>query len=177
MGYLRNAIRIDAPVDDVFRLTNNVRTWPTLFSECESSEVFEEKPGRVTFRLRTHPDENGQQRSWIARRETDVARRSTYSRRMPSSGPFEEMEIRWWYDSLGPNSTVMTWEQEFTMSPQVHVTEAQATDSLNKRARMQQQVIKERVEQMCGGGQQQASPQRPSCRGMIVGRYTPGSEP
>ena len=60
MGYIRNSVLIEAPVDDVFRLTNDVRTWPELFTEYLSSEVIEEVPGDVTFRLTTHPDENGQ---------------------------------------------------------------------------------------------------------------------
>jgi len=57
MGYIRNAVLIEAPVDDVFRLTNNVRTWPTLFTEYQSSEVSEETDTCVTFRLTTYPGE------------------------------------------------------------------------------------------------------------------------
>jgi len=56
MGYIRNAILIEAPVDEVFKLTNNVRTWPSLFTEYESSEVLEETENSVTFRLTTRPD-------------------------------------------------------------------------------------------------------------------------
>lgn len=172
MGYIRNAVLINAPVDDVFRLTNNVRTWPTLFSEYESSEVIEESDTCVTFRLTTHPDESGQQWSWIAKRETNKEQRSTYSERMPSSGPFERMEIRWWYDPAGEKSAIMTWEQTFTMKADAPVTEEQATAYLNKQTKIQQSVIKERIEQMY---------EHPDCndepyRGVIIGRYQNGSE-
>lgn len=168
MGYIRNAIVIEAPVDDVFRITNNVRTWPQLFSEYQSSEVLDETPDTVTFRLTTHPDEDNNQWSWIAQRQTNMERRSTYSERQPSSGPFARMVIRWWYDAIGPNQTVMTWEQDFTMKPDAPVTEEGATAYLNKQTRIQQRVIKERVESQLGV----QAPQR----GIIIGRYEQGSE-
>lgn len=148
MGYIRNVVAIEAPLEEVFRLTNDVRTWPELFTEYKTSEVLEEKMGDVTFRLTTHPDENGQTWSWIARRQTDFVRKSTYSEREPDSGPFARMEIRWWYDGLGSSLTLMTWEQEFTMRPTAPVSEQGATDYLNKHTKIQQQVIKERVEKM-----------------------------
>lgn len=172
MGYIRNVVLIEAPLEDVFRLTNNVRTWPTLFTEYQSSEVIEETDDSVTFRLTTHPDEDGQQWSWIARRTTNKERHATYSERMPSSGPFQHMMIRWWYDAAGENQTSMTWEQEFTIKPDAPVTEEQATAYLNKQTKIQQKVIKERVEQMCA---------TPACqeslhRGVIIGRFQQGSE-
>ena len=176
MGYIRNAILIEAPVEDVFRLTNNVRTWPTLFTEYQSSEVIEETDTCVTFRLTTHPDEDGQQWSWIAQRHTNKERRSTYSERMPSSGPFQRMEIRWWYDPVGETRSVMTWEQEFTMKPEAPVTEEQATAYLNKQTKIQQRVIKERVEHMCAAPPPSSTDQDSIYRGVIVGRYQSGSE-
>lgn len=172
MGYIRNAVLISAPVEDVFRLTNNVRIWPELFSEYASSEVLEETENSVTFRLTTHPDESGTQWSWIATRWTDAERRSTRSQRDPSSGPFQKMTIRWWYDAIGENATVMTWEQEFTMKPGAPFSDEHATNHLNKQTKIQQSVIKERVERMCGSTSQAEA----AYRGIIVGYHKPGSE-
>lgn len=206
MGYIRNVVAIEAPLDEVFRVTNDVRTWPELFTEYKSCEVLEEKKGDVTFRLTTHPDENGQTWSWISRRQTDFTRKSTYSEREPDSGPFARMEIRWWYDGLGSALTLMTWEQEFTMRPTAPVSEQGATDYLNKHTRIQQQVIKERVEKiyqeslkhagpatngkstMNGTGATNGTGTAPGAqagaaagddsvyRGVIIGRYQEGSE-
>lgn len=195
MGYIRNVVVIEAPVDDVFRLTNDVRTWPDLFTEYKSSEVLEEAAGDVTFRLTTHPDENGQSWSWIARRQTNFERKSTFSEREPDSGPFAKMEIRWWYDSLGPTITLMTWEQKFTIRSGAPVSEQEATSYLNKHTKIQQQVIKERVEKMYGeslknnaknvventssdqGATAKAcNGEEPMYRGVIIGRYQQGSE-
>lgn len=172
MGYIRNSVLIHAPIDDVFRLTNNVRTWPELFSEYASSEVLEESENSVTFRLTTHPDEQGTQWSWISTRWTDAERKSTRSERDPSSGPFKQMVIRWWYDKVDETSTVMTWEQEFTMKPTAPFSDEHATNHLNGQTKIQQRVIKERVEAMCGS----AESAEQLYRGIIVGKYEPGSE-
>ncbi len=172
MGYIRNAVLIQAPVEDVFRLTNNVRIWPELFTEYASVEVLEETENRVTFRLTTHPDETDTQWSWVSTRSTNSERKSTYSERNPSSGPFKQMTIRWWYDSVGDTDTVMTWEQEFTMKPEAPFTEEHATNHLNMQTRIQQRIIKERVEQMCGTFEQPEA----LYRGIIVGQHKPGSE-
>ena len=175
MGYIRNTILIEAPVDKVFMLTNDVRTWPTLFTEYKSSEVIEESNSSVTFQLTTHPDEDGNQWSWVARRQTNMERKSTVSERMPSSGPFALMTIRWWYDSISETSATMTWEQEFTMKSDAPVSEEQATNYLNKQSRIQQQAIKGKIEATCGGA---STPDQDSVyRGMIIGRYLDGSEP
>lgn len=52
------------------------------------------------------------------------------------------------------------------------MNEAQTTAYLNKQTRIQQQVIKERVEKICGTSQITTMP----FRGVIVGRYQPGTE-
>lgn len=173
MGYIRNAVRIHAPAEDVFRLTNDVRSWPSLFTEYASSEVLEETENSVTFRLTTHPDESGTSWSWISTRWTDADRKSTRSERDPSSGPFQHMTIRWWYDAIGDAETIMTWEQEFSMKPTAPFSDEHATKHLNAQTRIQQGVIKERVEQACGTVQQAEE----LYRGIIVGRYEPGRTP
>lgn len=172
MGYIRNAVLIKAPVDEVLRLTNNVRTWPDLFTEYASSEVIEEDNEKVVFRLTTHPDENNHQWSWIATRWTDQARKSTYSERDTSSGPFDRMVIRWWYDAVDAHTTCMTWEQDFRMKPQAPLTDEGATAYLNKQTKIQQGIIKQRVEQLCNAT---SSPPE-MYRSIIVGRYTAGHE-
>jgi len=53
-----------------------------------------------------------------------------------------------------------------------HVTEEAATNYLNNQTRIQQQVIKERVEAMCDSAQAKNA----LYRGVIVGRYQAGSE-
>lgn len=172
MGYIRNAVHIHAPIEDVFRLTNNVRMWPELFTEYASCEVLEETEDSVTFQLTTNPDESGTQWSWVSTRWTNAERKSTYSKRNPEAGPFKQMTLRWWYDSLGEADTIMTWEQEFSMKPEAPFSDEHATQHLNTTTRIQQKIIKERVEQRCGVSKQS----EPLYRGVIIGRHTEGSE-
>ena len=172
MGYTRNAVLIHAPLEEVFRLTNNVRNWLELFTEYSACEVLEETETSVTFRLTTHPDESGAQWSWVSTRWTNVEHKSTHSERNPSSGPFQKMTLRWWYDGVDANATVMTWEQEFTMKPEAPISDEQATNHLNTQTRVQQQIIKERVEQRCGTTEQPED----LYRGVIIAKYEPGSE-
>jgi aromatase len=172
MGYIRNAVQIHAAIEDVFNVTNDVRTWPDLFTEYASSEVLEEVDNSVTFRLTTHPDDTGTQWSWTSTRWTDSDRKSTYSERNPEAGPFKHMVIRWWYDKVGDMDTIMTWEQEFTLKPEAPFNDAHATNHLNCQTRIQQQIIKERVEQRYGASGAQGSPYR----GVIIAKYKPGSE-
>lgn len=69
----------------------------------------------------------------------------------------------------------MTWEQEFTVKSDAPVSEQAATDYLQNNTKIQQQVIKERVENMCGTGTP-ASEEESIYRGVIIGRYEKGSE-
>ncbi len=172
MGYIRNVVLIHAPLEDVFRLTNDVRTWPELFTEYASSEVLEESENKVTFRLTTHPDESGTAWSWISTRWTDAERKSTRSERDPASGPFQQMTIRWWYNSVGETDTALTWEQEFTMKPQAPFSDEHATHHLDSQTKIQQRIIKERVERICGTD----GHDEPLYRGIIIGKHPPGSE-
>ncbi len=172
MGYIRNAVLIHAPIEEVFSLTNDVKTWPELFTEYASSEVLKEEENSVTFRLTTHPDESGTQWSWISTRWTMADRRATYSERDPASGPFEKMSIRWWYDGVHETDTVLTWEQEFTMKPGAPFSDEHAAQHLNSQTHIQQQVIKERIESMCRAARQPEE----LYRGIILAHYTPGSE-
>lgn len=172
MGYTRNTVLIHAPLEEVFQITNDVRNWTNLFTEYAACEVLTETDNSVTFRLTTHPDENGTQWSWVSTRWTDAERKSTRSERDPSSGPFQQMVLRWWYNSVGERATAMTWEQEFTLKPGAPFSDEHATNHLNTQTRVQQQIIKERVEKMCGSSEQPED----LYRGVIIAKHKPGSE-
>jgi hypothetical protein len=59
-------------LDSVWRVTNEVRDWPRLFTEYASAEVIEEEPGPIVFRLTTRPDEDGKVYSLSERRPDPV---------------------------------------------------------------------------------------------------------
>jgi aromatase len=58
-GHTENSITIDAPLDLVWDVTNDIENWPQLFSEYASLEVLSRDGDTTKFRLTMHPDENG----------------------------------------------------------------------------------------------------------------------
>ena len=55
MGHADNYVVIYAPIGFVWARTNDLRSWTDLFTEYASVEILSEEPGRIRFRLTTHP--------------------------------------------------------------------------------------------------------------------------
>ncbi|MFD0854540.1 SRPBCC family protein, partial [Actinomadura adrarensis] len=81
-GHTENSIVIDAPMDLVWDMTNDVASWPNLYSEYAAAEILSEEDGVIRFRLTMHPDENGKQWSWVSERRPDPATRTVRARRV-----------------------------------------------------------------------------------------------
>lgn len=143
-GHTDNAIVIDAPMDLVWSMTNDVASWPQLFSEYASAEILDRDGHTVTFRLTLHPDENGTVWSWVSRRTTDVTNRTALAHRV-ETGAFAYMDIRWTYTQQ-PEGVRMRWVQDFAMKPDAPVDDAGMTERLNRNTAVQMQLIKEKVE-------------------------------
>lgn len=143
-GHTDNAIMIDAPMDVVWSMTNDVASWPRLFSEYASAEILGQSGGTVTFRLTLHPDENGTVWSWVSERTPDEATRTVHAHRV-ETGPFEYMNIRWEYEQLSAGVR-MRWIQDFAMKPGAPVDDAGMTDRLNRNTVVQMRLIKNKVE-------------------------------
>jgi aromatase len=50
-GHTDNKVVIEAPIDQVWTVTNDVASWPSLFSEYASAEILETAENYVKFRL------------------------------------------------------------------------------------------------------------------------------
>ncbi|MGW2490575.1 SRPBCC family protein [Streptomyces sp. NPDC001606] len=143
-GHTDNSILIDAPLETVWEITNDLENWPNLFSEYAAVEVLERDGATVTFRLTMHPDENGTVWSWVSRRTPDPKSRTVEAYRV-ETGPFEFMDIRWEYTA--ENGAVrMRWIQDFHMKPQAPVDDAGMTEHLNRNTAVQMKLIKDKVE-------------------------------
>jgi aromatase len=143
-GSTDNSIVIDAPMDVVWDMTNDVASWPNLFSEYASAEILEQDGGTVVFRLALHPDENGKVWSWVSQRTTDAVNRTVRAHRV-ETGVFEFMNIFWQYtqDSGGVR---MRWVQHFQMKPDAPINDEAMTDRLNRNTAIQMKLIKDKVE-------------------------------
>ncbi len=151
-GHTENEVEIDAPFDLVWDMTNDVANWPNLFTEYASAEILSEEDGKVTFRLSMHPDENGKVWSWVSERTADPETHTVKARRV-ETGPFEYMNIQWFYEPV-EDGTRMRWIQDFQMKPQAPVDDAWMEANINKNTPIQMGVIKEKIEQQAREGAQ-----------------------
>ncbi|MFI6761760.1 SRPBCC family protein [Micromonospora sp. NPDC050417] len=143
-GHTENSVVILAPRQLVWDLTNDVSTWPGLFTEYQLAEVLEQRGNRVLFRLTMFPDENGIAWSWVSERTMDPVEFEVHARRV-ETGPFAYMRIYWRYDEV-PGGTRMTWVQDFAMKPTAPVDNAQMTERINTNSRIQLNIIRDRIE-------------------------------
>ena len=143
-GHTDNAIVIDAPIELVWEMTNDVASWPSLFSEYSSVEILECTDDTVRFRLTMHPDQAGNAWSWVSERVVSPSTRTARAHRI-ETGWFEYMQILWSYRQT-PNGVEMRWIQDFTMKPDSPLDDAAMTRRINTNTAVQQARIKELVE-------------------------------
>src|SRR6266542_4008133 len=98
-GHTDNAIVINAPMKLVWEMTNDVASWPQLFSEYAAADILGRDGDTVTFRLTMHPDEDGTVWSWVSKRTPDPVTREVRAERV-ETGPFEYMKIYWQYEEV-----------------------------------------------------------------------------
>jgi len=144
-AHTENEIVVDAPLDLVWEMTNDVESWTTLFSEYAEATVLERRDdGTVTFRLALHPDENGKTWSWVSARMPDPATHTVRAHRV-ETGPFKYMSIFWEYEET-PGGVRMRWVQDFEMKPGLPVDDAGMRDRLMRNTPVQMRHVKEQVE-------------------------------
>lgn len=143
-GHTDNAIVIDAPMDLVWDMTNDIESWPKLFTEYAAAEIVERRGATIRMRLTMHPDEQGRVWSWISDRTPDRASRTVRSSRV-ETGPFEFMDLDWSYREV-PGGVEMRWRQRFTMKPAAPFDDERMTEHLNKSTRIQMAAIRDRIE-------------------------------
>ncbi|SEM92621.1 SRPBCC family protein [Nonomuraea pusilla] len=144
-----NAITIDAPMDLVWDLTNDIESWPKLFSEYSAAEILHRTDNVVRFRLSMHPDENGVVWSWVSERIADPVTRTTRSQRI-EPGPFKYMFLFWEYLQTD-EGVLLRWVQDFEMKPGLPVDDAGMADRINANSAVQLKLIKEAVEAAARG--------------------------
>jgi aromatase len=144
-GHTDNAIVIDAPIELTWKLTNDVASWPELFTEYASAEILHVDGDTVRFRLTMHPDEQGRVWSWVSERTTDASTWTVRAKRV-EPGPFEFMHILWTYEPVA-GGTRMRWVQDFAMRPDAPLDDEAMTRRINENSKIQMAIIKDKVEQ------------------------------
>ncbi|MFF2503438.1 SRPBCC family protein [Streptomyces sp. NPDC058067] len=145
-GHTENSITIDAPLDLVWDMTNDIEKWPQLFTEYASLEVLSRDGDTTSFRLTMHPDDNGKVWSWVSERTVNRAERTVRARRV-ETGPFAHMDIRWDYTET-PEGTRMDWVQDFAMKPDAPVDDSWMTENINRNSVTQMALIRDKIEKV-----------------------------
>jgi aromatase len=143
-GHTDNSILIDAPIDVVWDMTNDIESWTSLFSEYSVAEIISRNGSAIRFRLALHPDENGKVWAWVSERTPDPATRTVRAHRV-ETGPFKYMSLFWEYLEVD-GGVQMRWVQDFEMKPGAPLDDAGMTNRLNTNTPIQMQLIKEKVE-------------------------------
>jgi aromatase len=144
-GHTDNTITIEAPMDLVWEMTDDVESWPGLFSEYATAEILEQDGHTVRFRLTMHPDEQGRVWSWISERTSDPVTRTVRAHRV-ETGPFQYMNIYWEYTPAADGGVRMRWVQDFSMKPGAPADDTGMTRHINANSRIQMERIKGLVE-------------------------------
>ncbi len=149
VGHTDNSIVIGADITLVWNLTNDLASWPQLFTEYASVDILDHTGNTYLFRLSMHPDENGTVWSWVSERTLDPEAHRVVARRV-EPGPFEFMDIEWTYETA-PGGTKMRWVQDFRMRPQAPVDTPTMTKRINNNSKIQMSVIAGKVEEAAKG--------------------------
>jgi aromatase len=143
-GHTDNAIVIDAPMDLVWSMTNDIPSWTELFSEYSVAEVLEQRGNTFVFRLALHPDDDGKVWGWVSERTLDPAARTVRAQRV-EAGVFKYMSLFWEFTQT-PDGVRMRWVQDFEMKPTAPIDDAAMTARLNRNTAGQMELIKTKVE-------------------------------
>jgi aromatase len=144
-AHTENAVVINAPLDVVWDMTNDIEAWPTLYEEYAKAEILERNGPTVTFRLHTHPDTEGQVWTWVSERTPDPVTKTVRARRI-ETGPFaEKLELFFDYVEI-PEGVRMRCIMDVVLRPDAGVDDAMAEAFLNDQSRSEMAHIKEVIE-------------------------------
>ncbi|MFF4403282.1 SRPBCC family protein [Streptomyces sp. NPDC001262] len=143
-GHTDNSVVIDAPMQLVWDMTNDIASWPQLFSEYAEATVLHHRDGVIRFRLTLHPDAEGRAWSWVSDRAPDPETRTVRSQRV-ETGNFKYMWLFWEYTQEA-GGVRMRWVQDFELKPGLPMDDAAMTGRIDANSAVQMRLIKEKVE-------------------------------
>lgn len=143
------SVVIDAPLDLVRDMTDDVASWPELFPDYLATEVLETDGDTVRFHVTMRPDERGVSHRWTAERRADRAS-GTATVRQVAGHAFESMDIRWRLRQVD-GGVELAWEHAFHVAEAMPYDDAAMVRLLQRTVPLQLEHIKHRIEEAAAG--------------------------
>ena len=140
MPHIKNSIIINADIDKVFDITNDIERWPELFNEYTEAKILKREGDKITFQLT-----NNEGKSWRSSRIVDKINYICTAEREEPKFPFKYMHLKWTYNKVD-SGIEMTWEQDFEMDEKAKYNNEQAEELINKHSQENMKRIKEIIE-------------------------------
>jgi len=141
MPNVEHSVLINANIDKVFSVTNDLARWPELFGgEYTAVRILEEDKGIVRFQLT-----NNEGHSWVSIRYIDKENYKVRAERLDPKFPFKFMNIFWNYQTEN-EGTRMTWIQEFEVDESLMDKEEKFLNFITEHTKENQLRIKEIIE-------------------------------
>ena len=141
MRSVSKSIRIEAPIDFVFAVSNRLESWPAMMDDCSAVEILSREGNKVTFRLK---HVNGT--SWSSWRVIHPGARFALAERAEPRAPFRFMHHLWTYKPLDDGATEMTWCMQFELPEPQQEREGECCEYLLKHSSGNQQRMKAYIE-------------------------------
>ncbi|WP_159943630.1 MULTISPECIES: SRPBCC family protein [unclassified Nocardiopsis] len=145
MGHMEHSVVIDAPYELVWERTNDVASWPELFSRHSSVEILHQEGNTTRFRV-VKQDDQGRVWSWVSERTVDPAEGKAWSHRGQLEG-FEYVKIHWDFEAV-PEGTRLTWSHHFVLKPDAPFTEEQVVAKYQRDLPIEMEEIKNKIEEI-----------------------------
>jgi len=142
---VETSVVIDAPFDVVWKMTNDVESWPDMYTEYAKVEVLAREGAMVRFRVTTHPDVNGTVQTWVSERTPDLQARTARSRRI-ETGPFAEKVDLYWDYVQTPEGVRLRLVTELVLRPTAPVDEPTAVAYLTDTNRQELAHLRDVIE-------------------------------
>ncbi len=140
MPTVKETIIVNAPVEKVFDISNQIELWPEMMAEYKGAQVLEREGRKIWFSL---VDANGNH--WTSWRML-YPPYFTCSERHEPRAPFKFMHLVWTYKPLNEQQTEMTWDMHFELPDDKVGFEEQWIKGLSAHTRENQAKMKSFIE-------------------------------
>lgn len=141
MPNINCSITVNAAIEKVFKISNQIDRWPEMMSEYKKAKILDKKEGRKIWFQLAH--ETGTE--WVSWRVL-YPPFLAYAEREAPKLPFKYMQLIWTYKPLGPEQTEMTWDMTFELPDESKAEEEKWAEGMVAHTEANQAKMKAFIE-------------------------------